>query len=328
MELRTRVLGRSGIRVSALGMGCWAIGGPATRGQDAVGWGTVDDAESIRAIHRALDLGVTFFDTADTYGAGHSEIVLGKALAGKRKDAIIATKFGNTFIEGTGEMSGPNAEPEYIRRACNASLRRLGADVIDLYQFHLGGYETEKAPEVLDTLERLAESGKIRTYGWSTDDPERARLFARGRRCTAVQNQLNVLSDAPAVLAVCEDLDLASIDRGPLAMGLLTGKYTADSHLPDNDVRGANSPAWMSYFSKGAANSELLARLGAIREILGSDGRTLAQGALAWIWARSPRTVPIPGFKSVTQVQENSGAMAHGPLDVAQMREIDRLLGR
>ena len=293
-----------------------------------MGWGTVDDPESIRAIHRALDLGVTFFDTADTYGAGHSEIVLGKALAGKRKDAIIATKFGNTFVEGTGEISGPNAEPEYILRACDMSLRRLGTDVIDLYQFHLGGYETEKVPEVLDTLEHLAESGKIRTCGWSTDAPDRARLFARGRRCTAVQHQLNVLSDAPAVLAVCEELDLASINRGPLAMGLLTGKYTADSRLPDNDVRGAKSPAWMSYFSKGAANPELLARLGAIREILSSGGRTLAQGALAWIWARSPRTVPIPGFKSVKQVQENSGAMAHGPLEASQMREIDGLLGR
>jgi aryl-alcohol dehydrogenase-like predicted oxidoreductase len=204
MELRTRVLGRSGMRVSALGMGCWAIGGPATRGQDAVGWGAVDDAESTRAIHRALDLGVTFFDTADTYGAGHSEIVLGRALAGRRKDVVIATKFGNTFVEGTGEMTGSNAEPEYILRACDASLRRLGTDSIDLYQLHLGGHPAEKVPEVLDTLERLADSGKIKAYGWSTDDPERARLFASGRRCTAVQSQLNVLSDAPAVLAVCD----------------------------------------------------------------------------------------------------------------------------
>ena len=328
MELRARVLGRSGIRVSAVGMGCWAIGGPAWRGSDAVGWGTVDDAQSIRAVHRALDLGVTFFDTADTYGAGHSEAVLGKALAGRRQDAIIATKFGNTFTEGTGQMTGANAEPQYIRRACDDSLRRLGIGTIDLYQFHLGGYETEKVPEVLDTLERLADAGKIRAYGWSTDDAERARLFARGKRCTTVQNQLNVLSDAPAVLAVCQELDLASINRGPLAMGLLTGKYTADSRLPDNDVRCANSPSWMSYFSKGAANPDLLRRLAGIRDILTSGGRTLAQGALAWIWARSPRTVPIPGFKSAAQVEENAGAMARGPLDAAQMKEIERLLGR
>jgi aryl-alcohol dehydrogenase-like predicted oxidoreductase len=328
MELRERILGRSGIRVSAVGMGCWAIGGPAWRGTDAVGWGTVDDAESVRAIHRALDLGVTFFDTADTYGAGHSETVLGRALAGRRSAAVIATKFGNTFTEGTRQLTGPDASPAYIRSACDASLRRLGTNVIDLYQLHVGGLEPEKVPEVLDALERLADVGKIRAYGWSTDDAERARLFAKGRRCSAVQNQLNVLGDAPAVLAVCEELRLASVNRGPLAMGLLTGKYTASSRLPDDDVRGAMSPAWMSYFRKGAANPELLARLASIREILASGGRTLAQGALAWIWARSPATVPIPGFKTVAQVEENAGAMRLGPLTADQMREVGTLLER
>lgn len=328
MELRTRKLGRSGITVSAVGMGCWAIGGPAWRGSDASGWGTVDDAQSIRAIHRALELGATFFDTADTYGAGHSEVVLGKALAGRREKAVIATKFGYTFHEGTDQLSGPNGTPEYIVSACDASLRRLGTDAIDLYQFHLGGHELEKVPEVLETLEKLVAGGKIRSYGWSTDDAERARAFARGEHCTAVQNQLNVLTDAPAVLAACEELNLASVNRGPLAMGLLTGKYTAASKLPDNDVRGANSPSWMSYFSKGKANARLLERLESIREILRSSGRTLTQGALAWIWARSPKTVPIPGFKSVAQVEENCGAMAHGPLTPVQMREIEGLLGR
>jgi aryl-alcohol dehydrogenase-like predicted oxidoreductase len=328
MELRTRVLGRSGIEVSAVGMGCWAIGGPAWRGQTAVGWGTVDDAESIRAIHRALELGVTFFDTADTYGAGHSETVLGRALSGHRKGVVIATKFGNTFTEGDRQLTGADGSPGYIRSACDASLRRLRTELIDLYQFHLGGYETEKVPEVVDTLERLADAGKIRAYGWSTDDPERARLFARGRRCTSVQNQLNVLNDAPAILDACAELDLASINRGPLAMGLLTGKYTAESRLPEDDVRGAQSPSWMRYFQKGRANPELLGRLAAIREILTSGGRTLAQGALAWIWARSPRTVPIPGFKSAAQVEENAGAMSHGPLAPDQVTQIDGLLGR
>jgi len=328
MELRTRMLGRSGIQASALGLGCWAIGGPAWRGADAVGWGAVDDAESVRAIHRAIELGVTFFDTADTYGAGHSETILGKALAGRRTAAVIATKFGNTFTEGSKQLGGPNGSSGYIRSACDASLRRLATDIIDLYQFHLGGYETEKIPEVLDTLERLADGGKIRAYGWSTDDAGRARLFAAGRRCTAVQNQLNVLGDAPEVLAVCEELRLASINRGPLAMGLLTGKYTADSRLPDDDVRGANSPSWMRYFQKGKANPELLGRLQAVRDILTSGGRTLAQGALAWIWARSPVTVPIPGFKSVKQVEENAGAMRFGALTSAQAVEIGRLIGR
>jgi len=130
-----RQLGRSGIRISPMGLGCWAIGGPAWRGETPVGWGKVDDAQSIRAIHAALDLGITFFDTADVYGAGHSERVLGKALAGRRDQVVVATKFGNTFDEDTRQATGADASPEYIRAACEASLRRLNTDYIDLYQF-------------------------------------------------------------------------------------------------------------------------------------------------------------------------------------------------
>ncbi len=124
----TRTLGRSEIVVSAVGMGCWAIGGPFWRGDTPVGWGQVDDAESTRAIHRALDLGVTFFDTADVYGAGHSERVLGAALGGRRGEVVIATKFGNVFDEETRAITGADQSPAFIRQACEASLRRLGTD--------------------------------------------------------------------------------------------------------------------------------------------------------------------------------------------------------
>jgi aryl-alcohol dehydrogenase-like predicted oxidoreductase len=323
-----RTLGRSGIRVSGLGLGCWAIGGPAWRGESADGWGQVDDRESERAIHAAIDLGVTFFDTADVYGAGHSERVLGKALGSRRASVVIATKFGNTFDESTRQLGPGEASSSYIRSACEASLRRLGTDHIDLYQFHLGSYDAEKAPGVVEVLEDLVTLGRIRAYGWSTDLADRARLFAGGRRCTSVQNRLNVIEDAPEILRACEELDLASINRGPLAMGLLTGKYTSDSVLPADDVRGEKSPGWMRYFVKGKPHPEWLAKIAAIREILTSGGRTLTQGALAWIWARSPRTIPIPGFKNTEQVQENAAAMAWGPLAPAQLAEIDRVLGR
>ena len=124
----TRYLGRSGIAVSAMGLGCWAIGGPIWRDGEPRGWGDVDDAESIRAIHRALELGITFFDTADVYGAGHSERILGRALAARRAQVVIATKFGNTFDEATRTGTGSDASPAYIRRACDASLRRLQTD--------------------------------------------------------------------------------------------------------------------------------------------------------------------------------------------------------
>lgn len=324
----TRRLGRSGIQVSAMGLGCWAIGGPFWAGDDAVGWGEVDDNESIRAIHRALHLGVNFFDTADVYGTGHSERVLGRALAGHRDQVVIATKFGNTFDETTRQITGSDASPEYIRQACEASLQRLNTDYIDLYQFHLNDYDPNQAGAVRDVLEELVTEGKICQYGWSTDFPERARVFAKGPNCTTAQHQMNVLDDAKPMIALCEQLDLASINRGPLAMGLLTGKYRADSKLASDDVRGDKSPAWMKYFKDGRPNPEWLKKLEATREILTSGGRTLAQGALAWIWARSERTIPIPGFRTVAQVEENTAAMQFGPLSAEQMREIDILLGR
>ncbi len=323
-----RTLGRIGVEVSALGMGCWAIGGPFWRGETPSGWGKVDDRESTNAIHRALDLGITFFDTADVYGAGHSERVLGKALGKRRKDVVIATKFSNVFDEKTRQVTGSDASPEHIRKACAESLRRLNTEWIDLYQFHDGGYAMDKAPIVRETLEELVRSGKIRAYGWSTDSPERAEVFAQGKGCTAVQLQLNVLADNAAMIALCERHGLAAINRGPLAMGLLTGKYTGESKPSDDDVRGAKAPAWMSFFKEGKPNPEWLEKRDAVRQVLESGGRTLAQGALAWLWARSARTIPIPGFRTVKQVEENAGAMALGPLSPAQMTEIERILQR
>ncbi len=157
----TRSLGKSGISVSALGLGCWAIGGPFWRGQKPVGWGKVDDRESIRAIHRALELGVTLFDTADIYGCGHSERVLGQALAGRRHEVVIATKFGQTFDETTRQGTGQDVTPEYIRRACDASLRRLNVDVIDLYQLHIKDVSLEQAPSVRDALEDLTPRARF-----------------------------------------------------------------------------------------------------------------------------------------------------------------------
>ncbi len=323
-----RELGRSGIQVSALGLGCWAIGGPFWAGETPVGWGKVDDEESIGAVHRALELGVNFFDTADVYGAGHSERVLARALAGRRQQVVIATKFGNQFDENSKQVTGISADPDYIRQACEASLRRLGTEYIDLYQFHWGDRPAEQAREVRDTLETLVQAGKIRAYGWSTDSPERAAVFAEGQNCVAIQHQMNVLDDNPALIALCEEFNLASINRGPLAMGLLTGKFSAGATLPIDDVRGRHSPEWMRYFTNGQPNPVWLKKLEAVRDILSSEGRTLAQGALAWLWGRSKRTLPIPGFRTIAQVEENCAALGHGPLTGEQMREINGLLER
>ena len=317
----TRRLGRSNIEVSALGMGCWAIGGPAWRGERPVGWGEIDDAESIRAIRRALELGVTFFDTADVYGCGHSERVLGRALAGVRDQVVIATKFGNVFDEQTRKISGSDASPDHIRRACDASLRRLNTDRIDLYQFHIGDYDPDQALAVRDVLEELVAAGKIRSYGWSTDSPERARVFADGPSCTAIQQRLNLFEGNQETLALCEEHNLASVNRGPLAMGLLTGKFTPDSTLPATDVRHG-------WNLKEGTMAERLAKLETLRAILTSDGRSLPQAALGWIWARSPRTIPIPGFKTVKQVEENVAAARFGPLTADHMQQIEAAIGR
>ena len=323
-----RTLGRSGIEVSALGMGCWAIGGPFWTGETPQGWGNVDDEESIRAMHAALDLGVNFFDTANVYGAGHSERVLGRAIAGRRSQVVIATKFNAVFDETTRQVTGSDTSPEGIRKACEESLHRLNTDYIDLYQFHDNGYPAEKAAPVRDTLEKLVKSGKIRAYGWSTDFVDRAEVFAQGTKCTSIQFQLNVLDDNPAMLALCEKHNLAAINRGPLAMGLLTGKYTPATKISDDDVRGVKSPGWMKYFRDGKPDAEWMGMREAILEILTSKGRTVAQGALAWNWAHSPLTIPIPGFRTVEQVEENAAALEFGPLTQEQMRSISHILNR
>ncbi|HEX2990857.1 MAG TPA: aldo/keto reductase [Anaerolineales bacterium] len=317
-----RTLGRSGLQVSALGLGCWAIGGPWFWLEGQGGWGDIDDNESVRAIHRALDLGVNFFDTAANYGTGHSERILARALEGQRGQAVIATKFGFNVNETEKRVTFREDDHlKYVREECEASLRRLNTDVIDLYQLHVWNYEIEKVPAMMDLLESLVKDGKIRYYGWSTDSVEGARLFAEGKHCVAIQHDLNVVLDAPEMIALCEELNLASVNRSPLARGALSGKYAKDAVFPQNDVR---NDEW----SRDHFFAPTLDQLDKIREILTSSGRTLVQGALAWIWARSDKTVPIPGFKTVAQVEENARAMEFGPLTPEQMKEIDTLLGR
>jgi aryl-alcohol dehydrogenase-like predicted oxidoreductase len=322
-----RTLGRSGIQVSAVGLGCWAIGGQFynTEGQP-LGWGEVDDGQSIRAIHCALDWGVNFFDTADAYGVGHSEEVLGRALKGRRDKVVIATKFGNLLDTTRQVLAGTDARPEYIRQALEASLKRLDTDYVDLYQFHIWGYPPEEALPVRECLEDLVMEGKIRGYAWSTDVLESVEMFARGPGCTAVQNELNLFRCDDAMLRLCERENLASVNRSPLAMGVLTGKYGLDTSFAQTDVR--SHVPWYLWFKDGKPSADCLHMLDAIRDILTSGRRTLAQGALAWIWARSERTIPIPGFKNAQQAEENARAMAFGPLTQKQINEIDSLLGR
>ncbi len=320
-----RTLGRSGIEVSALGLGCWAIGGPFILDGKPDGWGDIDDNESIKAIHAALDHGINYFDTADAYGVGHSEEVLGKALSGKRDKAVISTKFGYFGNEATKTLYGVNLDPGYIKRACEASLKRLNTDYIDVYLLHAWDILVSDTVPVLMTLEELVEQGKIRTYGWSTDLVNGIRIFSEMSNFSVVENCLNVFQDAPEMIELCEKNNLASVNRSPLAMGFLSGKFDASTQLSKDDVRGAGH-SWIAFFKDGKPLPEFLKALDSVKEILTSNGRTLVQGALAWIWGRSGNTIPIPGFKSVKQVEENARAMEFGPLTQDQMDEIERIL--
>ena len=315
---------RTGIQVSALGLGCWAIGGPWTSNGMPAGWGEVDDRESIRAIHRALELGVTLFDTADVYGCGHSERVLGEALAGHRDDAVIVTKVGNVFDEQTRTLGGQDVSPAYLRSACEASLRRLGTDRIDVYLIHDGIPGPDDVPGVVETLEELVAAGKIRWYGSSMSEPAVVRAMAEGPHMVAAQHELSVLRGELEALSTAEELGLASLNRTPLAMGLLSGRYRPDALPAADDVR-RNAP-WWDFFDEGAMEN-WLERIAGVRAELTADGRSLVQGALGWIWARSPATLPLPGFRTVAQVEENAAAADHGPLDAGQMERIRAILG-
>jgi aryl-alcohol dehydrogenase-like predicted oxidoreductase len=320
-----RVLGRSGIEVSALGVGTWAMGGEMFAGDQPLGWGAVDDAESTRAVRRAVDLGVTLFDTADAYGAGHAEEVLGRVLAPVRDEVVIATKWGNRYDSASRQLLGEDGTPAHLRWAVRESLRRLGTDHIDVYQLHINGLPPARAADLVPACEELVAQGLIRTYGWSTDNPAGVDVFADGPHCSVVQHELNLFSDAPEILERCERFALASLNRSPLAMGLLSEKVTANSAYAPDTIRG-RAPEWLQWFRDGRPAPEFLRRRDAVREILTSGGRTLAQGALAWNWARSPRTVPLPGCRTVAQVEENAGALSYGPLTPGQMKEIDALL--
>ncbi len=320
-----RRLGKSGLEVSSLGMGCWAIGGPwqwiePDEDPFPAGWGKIDDDESIRAIHTALDAGITLFDTAANYGAGHSERVLGQALKGRRSEVVIATKFGHIVNEDRKHVHSDDSQIiANVKNDVENSLRRLQTDYIDLYQLHAWDYDPALALELRGLLEELVQEGKIRWYGWSTDLVDHAKVFAEGEHCAAIQFRINALFDNQEMRALCADFDLAGVNKDPLYRGVLTGKFTPQSTFPEDDIR-----------SRGDFSDERmrrrLATVEAMREVLTSGGRTMAQGAIAYIWGLDQRMIPIPGFKTVKQVKENAASMELGPLTEAEMQQVQSIV--
>lgn len=332
-ELRTmtstapRRLGRNGPLVSAVGVGTWALGGPFTvDGRDA-GWGDVDDQRSVRALHTAVDHGATLIDTAAIYGTGHSERIIGRALTqlpGASRDRIVvATKFGLVFDEQSRSGEGNDVTPDAIRAECEASLRRLGIEAIGLYQLHGGADGTGDAEEVVAVLEDLVQQGKIRWFGTAQDAPEIVEVFARSPHCIAVQTQANVFGWSQTVLDLAREHSLAALARSPLAMGLLSGRYSLDRRPAPGDVR-LDIP-WWTYFDDDAMES-WLNRLASVRELLTTGGRSLIQGALGYLLALDPAIIPLPGIRTPAQAEENLGTLRFGPLPRHVADEVTELL--
>lgn len=324
--ISARRLGRGGRSTGALGVGCWAIGGPWEFDGRPAGWGEVDDEVSIRMIHTAIDAGIRLLDTADVYGAGHSERVVGRALSqlpdGVRGEVIVATKFGNLFDEATRKGGGKDVSPAAVRAACEGSLRRLGIDAIDLYQLHGGADTPAEAEDVVATLEQLVAEGKVKDFGTSVDDPAIIATFGKST-AVSVQSQLNVFGHNPEVLKAAHEQDFAVLARTPLAMGLLTGKYDLSNRPAEDDVR--RDTPWWTYFDDNAM-ADWLRRLEAVRELLTTNGRTLTQGALAYLWALDPAIIPLPGARTPDQAAEHAAAIPYGPLPDTTRQEIDTLL--
>lgn len=318
-----KLLGRD---VAPLGMGCWGLGGRFFAGNQPLGFPDLDEEEAIRILHAALDAGIAVFDTAAVYGAGHSERLLGTALKG-RSEALVISKLGTAFDEGTRQVLADRTDPGDIAAAIEGSLRRLQRDCIDVMLLHLNGLPVATAAPIFEEMERARQAGKIRSYGWSTDFPARATAMAQMPGFVGVEHAMNVFVDVPSIQSVVEQRDLVAFIRSPLAMGLLTGKYNATSVVSGDDVRSVNSER-RDYFRDGKASPKYLAGLEALRELLRTGGRTLAQGALGWLMAKSDRNVPLPGARTVAQVRENAGALAFGPLPQSVMEEIETVIER
>ncbi|MBX2884348.1 MAG: aldo/keto reductase [Granulosicoccus sp.] len=312
--------------ISPLGLGCWPIGGEMYAADGtSLGYSNADDQESLRAIHAALANGISLFDTAAAYGAGHSERLLAKALGG-RPDARIVTKIGIEIDENSKRLLGAEVEAVKILPAIEQSLRRLGRDCIDLLLLHQNGLSLEQAEPVFDEMEKALQSGKISGFGWSTDFTASAAAMAERSGFVAVEHAMHVLMDAPKMQATVEQHQLLALIRSPLAMGLLSGKYSTSSTLPETDVRATN-PGWAKYYVNGKPNPEYMKRFDAVSTLLQIDGRSTVQGALAWLWAKSPLNIPLPGARTVKQVEELAAARAYGALPASTMDEIAELVG-
>jgi aryl-alcohol dehydrogenase-like predicted oxidoreductase len=308
MEKRT--LGRTGLEVSALGLGCMGM---------SEFYGPHDEAESLAVIHRAIDLGVTFLDTADIYGNGHNEELVGRALRGRRHEVVLATKFGN--VRGhDGAFLGVNGKPEYVRSACETSLRRLSVDTIDLYYQHRVDPDTP-IEDTVGAMADLIREGKVRFLGLSEAGPQTLRRAQAVHPITALQSEYSLWTRDPEdeILPVTRELSIGFVAYSPLGRGFLTGQIRRIEDLAPDDWR-RHSPRFQG--QNFQRNLQLVAE---IESMAREKKCTPPQLALAWVLAQGKDIVPIPGTKRIPYLEENIGAI-QVRLSREDLERIDRTL--
>jgi len=308
--MQTRKLGRQGLEVSAVGLGCMGM---------SEFYAGRDEAESIATIHRALDLGVTFLDTADMYGVGANEELVGRAVRERREWVVVATKFGNVRGDD-GSFKGISGRPEYVREACDASLKRLGLDVIDLYYQH----RVDPQVPIEDTVGAMAElvaAGKVKYLGLSEAGPETIRRAHATHPISALQTEYSLWSRDPEaeILPTLRELGIGFVPYSPLGRGFLTGQFKTPDDLPADDYR-RNSPRF-----QGEAFTRNLDLVAEIERLASEKGCTPAQLALAWVLAQGDDVAPIPGTKRRKYLEDNLGAL-QVTLDQADLARIDKVL--
>lgn len=310
--MQERKVGSLGLKVSAIGLGCMGM---------SEFYGPSSEAEQIKVIHKAIDLGVTLLDTADMYGPFTNELLVGKAIKGRRDEVVLATKFGNSRGEN-GEFLGVRGDPEYVRKSCDASLIRLGIDTIDLYYQHRVDTRIP-IEETIGAMSELVEAGKVRYIGMSEAAPSTLRRAHRTFPITALQTEYSLWSRDPEeeILATVKELGIGFVAYSPLGRGFLTGQIKSIDDLDVADTR-RNHPRFQGdNFNK---NLELVEK---VTEIARAKGVTPAQLALAWVLAQSNGIVPIPGTRSVDRLEENVKA-ATITLDADELTAIDQVFPR